>query len=190
MNKKLVFGVGIKENGIARINGKITKTYSTWMSMIQRCNDPKNLSRNPTYIGCSVCEDWLFFPTFKEWFDNNYVEGWQLDKDLLIAGNKTYGPDTCVFVPPSINTLFTDCGSARGEYPIGVSFYKRTGKFIANLSIDRKLKHLGYFSTADEAHRAYLIAKRENVIRIADEWKDKIPIKLYEALIQKANDLI
>ena len=190
ISKKLVFGVGVKGGGVAAVNGKPTKAYATWTSMLQRCYYPKCLSRQPTYIGCSVYSDWLFFPTFNAWFDENYVEGWHLDKDLLVTGNKIYSHDTCIFVPPPINTLFNDNGRARGEYPIGVSLRKRTGKFQAQLNIDGKVKHLGYFNTVEDAHRTYLIVKKENVIRMVNEWQEKIPVRLYEALIRKANDLI
>lgn len=189
ISNKSVRGKGLKGNGIAGVNGKPTKPYSTWTAMLQRCYCPKYLSTRPTYVGCSVCSAWLFFPTFNAWFDSHYVEGWALDKDLLVSENKIYSPETCSFVPQSINSLFNDHGRARGEYPIGVYLFKPTGKFKAQLNISGKVKHLGYFNTADEAHQAYLIAKRENVIRVANEWKDKIPTKLYDALLTKAENI-
>lgn len=188
ISNKLVYGKGVKCDGVARINGKLTKVYTAWMNMLKRCYSPNWLSRYPTYIGCSVCSDWLFFPTFNAWFDSHYVEGYHLDKDLLVSGNKVYSPETCIFVPLPINTLFNDHGRARGEYPIGVYFDKQCGKFKAQLSADGKVKHLGYFDTANEAHRAYLIAKKANIVRVANEWKEKISYKLYIALIKKAGD--
>lgn len=80
--------------------------------------------------------------------------------------------------------MFNDCD--RGEYPTGVALRKRTGKFQASLCVDGKLKHLGYFNTAEDASQAYLRAKKANIIRVADEWKEKISDKLYIALIKKA----
>lgn len=44
---------------------------------------------------------------------------------------------------------------------LGVSFFKRTGKFTAEITTNYKKKNLGYFSTAEEASAAYLKAKRE-----------------------------
>ena len=44
---------------------------------------------------------------------------------------------------------------------LGVSFHKRTGKFQAQITLNGKDKHLGYFPTAELAHAAYLAAKRE-----------------------------
>jgi hypothetical protein len=43
----------------------------------------------------------------------------------------------------------------------GVSWYKSTNKWLAHITINRKVKHLGYFDTPEEAHEAYLNAKRE-----------------------------
>jgi hypothetical protein len=40
----------------------------------------------------------------------------------------------------------------------GVSFIKAHGKWRAAISVDGKKKHIGYFSTAEEAHRAFLAA--------------------------------
>ena len=187
-SKKLVYGKGVKGDGVTKVNGKQTKGYNTWHNMLKRCYSPSCQNLQPTYIGCSVRNEWLYFPTFKSWFNANYVEGWQLDKDLLLNGNKVYGPDTCIFIPPQINTLFTDCGRKRGEYPIGVSFHKKTGKFMAQIHIDGKKQYLGLFDGPDEAHKAYLIAKKANVLRMAEKWKDRISNKLYDALIRKANE--
>lgn len=47
-----------------------------------------------------------FFSNFAEWFDKHHVEGWELDKDILVSGNRTYSPETCCFVPHEINVLF------------------------------------------------------------------------------------
>lgn len=46
-------------------------------------------------------------PSFKKWFDENYIKGYELDKDILIKGNRIYSPDTCCFVPSFINRLYT-----------------------------------------------------------------------------------
>lgn len=189
-SKKLIYGVGTKGYAVSRMNGELTKAYSTWKHMLERCYCPKRLSSRPTYIGCSVCSEWLSFPVFQKWFDSHYVEGYHLDKDLLVTGNKEYGPSTCVFVPPAINSLFLDSGKARGNYPIGVYLHKQSGKFHAKLKIDGKVKSLGYFNNPEDAHRTYLIAKKENAIRMADKWMDKIPTKLYDALIKKAENML
>ena len=43
---------------------------------------------------------------------------------------------------------------------IGASFYKRTGKWASVIKVDGKARHLGYFDTAIDAHKAYVNSKR------------------------------
>ena len=92
------------------INGKkvITKPYNTWSSMLTRCYSENYHKLQPTYIGCSVCEEWHNFDVFCEWFAQNYKDGYQLDKDLLQQGNKMYSPKTCVFLTQRINSLLIE----------------------------------------------------------------------------------
>lgn len=44
---------------------------------------------------------------------------------------------------------------------IGVTFNKRCGKFISRIMLNNKRKNLGYFNTAEEAHRVYIEEKRK-----------------------------
>ena len=92
-------------------NGKPTKAYIAWKHMMKRCYDLKFQEKYPTYKGCTVCQEWWNFQVFAEWYYSHYYEieneRMALDKDILCKGNKLYSPDTCVFVPQFINTLFT-----------------------------------------------------------------------------------
>lgn len=47
-----------------------------------RCYDFKYHSRYPAYIGCSVCKERHSLTAFKKWLDENYIEGYELDKDI------------------------------------------------------------------------------------------------------------
>lgn len=186
-----VFGVGITGTEVTvDENGERLDSYKCWKDMVRRCYSAKFQEKHPTYKGCSVCDEWLYYPNFKKWYDENYYKinnkTSQLDKDILIKGNKVYSPNICVFVPNFINSLFTKSQNSRGELPIGVSYRKANKKYQANLSVfkDGKstVKHLGCFDTADEAFEAYKKAKEEYIKEVADEYKDKIPAKLYEAM--------
>ena len=120
--QKLVQGVGINDlDGQTIQNGKQTKVYAVWRSMLRRCYSEKSLSKHPTYRGCSVCDEWLSLSAFEEWFNANYRTGMELDKDILIPSNKVYSPEACRFVPGYINSLLCDSGAIRGELPLGVS---------------------------------------------------------------------
>lgn len=113
----------------------IRSCYTLWKDMICRCYSPNMLKRCPTYIGCAVCKEWLLFSNFKKWFDENYIEGYDLDKDIIIKGNKVYSPETCCFVPHKLNCTINKCQRSRGELPIGVSFDKSRQKYIAGLRV-------------------------------------------------------
>jgi len=102
-----VYGVGFFGDGEhkAIIKGKMSKPYSTWMNMISRCYTAKYQVKQPTYIGCSVAVEWHDFQNFAEWFEINYVEGYHLDKDCKIEGNKIYSPENCLFVSRKENNI-------------------------------------------------------------------------------------
>ena len=52
----------------------------------------------------------------------------------------------------------------------GCSFHKRSKKWIASIRLDGKLHHLGSFTTEEEAHKAYLEAKKKlHKIKYNDE---------------------
>lgn len=190
--KKLILGVATNSRGKykATIDGKYTKAHSTWRSMLYRAYCPKVQARQPAYIGCSVADEWLEYQNFAEWFEAHEYSnhGYQLDKDLLLPGNKVYAPDRCVFVPSQLNNLLLDCGSRRGQYKQGVSAFKEWDKFSAKIRIDGKLKGLGYFDTELEAYQAYKKAKEQYVKEKALEWQDRIADNVFDALMQWSLD--
>ena len=147
------------------VNGKQIEdpAYKAWVSMLQRAYDQKFHEKQPTYSDVTVCKDWHSFSAFRAWWLGNYREGFSLDKDLLIPGNREYGPDACIYVPQSLNAFTIDCGASRGELPIGVCLHKPTGKYMAqcNNTITGRHRHLGSFTTPEEAHEAWLNFKLE-----------------------------
>jgi hypothetical protein len=101
------FGVGYlgEMAGNACVRYKTSKSYSTWHNMLVRCYDPNYSKLYPTYTDCSVCQEWLNFSNFNNWFLENYVEGFVLDKDTLVKGNKIYSPETCKFISAKENGI-------------------------------------------------------------------------------------
>lgn len=169
-------------------NGSHSAAYEAWKGMLKRCYSRKFLETRPTYQGCTVCEEWHNFQNFAEWFESqeHYSKGYQLDKDLLVDGNKVYSPSTCVLVPIQLNNLLIDSRASRGEYPIGVGFHKEKKKFQAYLTIKGKQKHLGYFDCLDDAVIAYTSAKKSYVRDTVFGWQDKIDTKVFNRLLLKS----
>lgn len=177
---KSIFGVGFLGQGkySAKRGNKI---YTTWRNMLRRCYDKTYQEVQPTYKDVTVCEEWKCFQIFAEWVEENYKEGFQLDKDILIKGNKIYSPETCCFVPQEINNLFTKRSNHRGEYPIGVQ--KVCNNFQVRFVKSGVQICLGVFNTIFEAFQAYKTAKEAHIKEVADKWRGQITEPCYEALI-------
>lgn len=186
--KKLAYGVGYNSRGThkVKIDGKNTAAYSVWQAMLRRCYCLSCKQTHPAYIGCYVCDEWLDFQVFSEWYVSQEHSGlgYQLDKDVLSIDNKMYSPSTCCLIPKELNMLLTDSAATRGEYPQGVSFSKARNKYRSQIRIDGKNKHLGHFNCPQEAHQAYVVAKEANVKRMALEWRGRITPEVFDALMK------
>lgn len=181
---KTVCGVGINDAdylvyryAMVDGNSKIVwrcPFYQVWSCMMKRAYRKQYHDCRPTYAECSVDPVWHLFTAFRQWMMTQPWEGNQLDKDILIPGNKVYGPGKCVFVSRQLNMFLTDSGSIRGEWPIGVHWKERDKKFISQCCnpITRKQETIGYFNDPAEAHEAWRAKKHEHACRYADMQKD------------------
>ena len=180
-------GVGLTGNTkTVDSNGKIKKSYNTWKGMIYRCYGEKEAEKFPAYRDCVVCDEWKCYANFEQWWNDNYYEidnqEMNLDKDILFKGNKIYSPQTCVIVPKNINLLFINRKAKRGDLPVGVSYYKRDKKYTAVLGEFGEVHYLGLYDTPIEAFVTYKRVKEQHIKAMADEYKDQIPQKLYDAM--------
>lgn len=162
--------------------------YAKWNNMFIRCYNKKYKDKTPSYEGCSVCEEWRSFDNFLAWFQdpaNGYREGYHLDKDLLVQGNKVYGPDTCCFIPQTVNAMMTRSTRLRGHVKsIGVTI--KSGKYVARCNFGHKeAKHLGCFDNEQDAFAAYKEAKKGYIVQLANDLyaKGEITEKVYNALL-------
>lgn len=105
-----VFGVGYLGVGEykAKVNYKNTEKYNRWHNMMSRCYSNKWVEKYPNYKGCTVDTEWHNFQNFAQWCEDNFKEymddTWDLDKDILVKGNKHYSAETCCFVPEKLNS--------------------------------------------------------------------------------------
>lgn len=178
--EKLVFGVGVNDyEETIQYLGKPIRSYRTWQSMIKRCYDNKHRSvKDNSYVGCTVANEWLSYKNFKDWFDNNFptdivfngIEV-EIDKDLLVEGNKVYSPETCIFIPRKINSFMTNKKSNNTSGYTGVSKHSQTNKWYSRIREfeTSKIKHLGIFEDIEDASKAYQKA-REAQCEKAKAW--------------------
>ena len=200
---KLVYGVGVNDLGykihvreeLTKNGGKriwktvfLCKYYVVWRDMLKRCYSKKYLESKPSYVGTSVCSEWLSATAFKKWMEQQDWHGKCLDKDIIAPKSKLYSPETCAFVLAATNSFVTARDACRGEYPVGVSLYERTGKYRARCEnpFTGKKEHLGYFLTPEDAHEAWrerkhelaqLVAATESDIRVVEALKKRYSLE-------------
>lgn len=158
--------------------------YNVWNNMFFRCYSQKSHDKRKGYIGCSVNEDWFLFSNFKAWMETQDWKGNQLDKDLLVPGNKEYGPSTCLFVSNKVNMFITERRANNGTTPPGVYWDNRAGRFISEAKnpITGKRVWVGSYLDSHEAGEAWLKVKLEMAKLLAAEQTDP---RVAKALIDR-----
>ena len=164
-----IFGVGVNDSkdptqeeefrGGKRVVVWRCPYYQVFTSIYRRSYSEFFHKKHPTYKDCTVDPRWRNFTDFKLWMESQKWEGMDIDKDLLIPDNKVYGPSTCLFLEPPINTFVSSFYPKKGNLT-GVSIHKRTGMWVSQCHSPGLFpRHRGLFNTEEEAHRAWVIAK-------------------------------
>lgn len=156
-----------------------------WRNMLRRCYVPSVQEKYPTYMGCTVSDTFKVYTHFQDWYFDQFgyaIKGWQIDKDLLIKGNKLYSEDTCILLPKEINMALINRKAKRGCLPVGVSASKTKGKYISQLSLEGRIYYLGTFSTAEQAFLAYKQVKEAHLSDLAERYKILLDPRAYHAL--------
>ena len=175
-------GVGYRGDGKYPLNIDLHKTEIArcWSHMLYRCYDSTMSHKYKSYYHITeCCEEWLNFQNFALWYEAHQysVEGrLHLDKDIKYPGNKVYSPYHCLLVPQRINMLFSNKSNKRG-LPNGITY--NNGIYVATYNTTE----LGAGSTVEEAYDLYASAKKSAIEKVAEEYKDRIPTEVYEAML-------
>lgn len=166
--KSIVYGVGVddtdypKERRVYQGTKSrviwICAAYSHWKNMLKRVYH----DNIPAYKGVEVSKEWHMFSNFKAWFDENYIEGYVLDKDLY--GGKLYSADTCVFIPERLNLLIMGVHKETS----GTWYDKTRGNYQAYVTANGKRSCLGRFSRFEDAKIAHLRRKVRDIKEYAE----------------------
>lgn len=186
-----VCGVGIAD---VEITEETLPFYQRWAGMLTRGHSENFKLKYPSYRDKYVIEDWRRLSIFKAWMEIQNWKGLELDKDILVKGNKEYGPQTCCFVPQRINSLLTGADSSRGEFPIGVTLQprKKNDKYLAKIKKEGKPFEIGLFNTPEEAHAAWQLEKSNEIFNTV-KWysgQDCFDTKVADALLSRAWGLL
>jgi len=177
---KPVFGVGINDldrDVTWKVDGKrvACPIYRTWQNMLGRSYDTEFHKRHPSYSDCSVIDGWIHLSDFEKWMLTQDWKGKQLDKDIILPGNKVYSPETCAFVDKKLNLFIMDTAATRGEWPIGVSWNKRDQTFKAEIRnpFTHRREGLGYYDNPEDGHLAWKKRKHEFACLYAEQQTDQ-----------------
>jgi hypothetical protein len=190
--RKLKYGVGINDaayNVQLKLSSQVLTCpfYRSWCDMLKRCYDKAHILKNPSYETCEVHFSWYRFSSFRNWMETQDWVGKELDKDILVEGNKVYSPNTCIFVAKNINSLLVFSNSIRGKYLLGVDKRPTQASYTASCcnGVGKKV-HLGSFKTEQEAHQAYCTYKANLITEIANQQTD---LRLKNALLRRAETI-
>lgn len=149
-NDPTVYGVGF--NDVPKGSTEYAEAYKRWKDMLRRGYAEEFKQKNPTYQSTTVDKRWHTFSVFLLWHNKNYRAGDELDKDILVKGNNRYGPDTCMYLPKSLNMLL----QLGDQKPYKVS----ENAYTIHISVDGKKKHLGTYPNPEKAKSVYREAKK------------------------------
>ena len=146
-------------------NIKRTPTYTSWLKMRERCNNP-NGNRSKFYFekGITYCKEWDNYANFLLDMGER-PEKTSLDR---IDNNKGYSPDNCRWANAYIQGTNQRMKKSNTSGFVGIIKSKSSGRWRARVSTKYTSKHIGCFNTIEEA-----VLARDNYI-----IENKLPHKL------------
>ena len=146
---------GCQRKGINKTHGlESNKLYGTWRQMVQRCTNSKHKNyKNYGGRGITVCEEWLDIKNFIAWAESTHpnIEGLSLDR---IDNDKGYSPENCTWSDKTTQAINQRMKSNNTSGQNGIRFYLPTNKWVARITVNKVLKHIGYYETIEEAVQA------------------------------------
>lgn len=162
-----------------------SKALSRYRTIKRRCSTKK------AYIDCYMCDEWANDKElFIKWFETNFVEGFEIDKDIIKKGNREYSPSYCRFVPRPINEVIRADKVKPNGIPQGVHFDNERRKYRAGVSVFGKVKKLGRFDDLKSAMNAYKIAKERYIKTLANKYRDVLGNDVYSSLMRWEVEII
>jgi len=164
---------------------KNERSYKVWSNLLLRTIANPLKKYFPSYMECELCEEWKEYANFKAWYSNpvnGYINGYDLDKDLLSNGRKLYSPETCCFIPKHLNFLLRNKPKNDG-LPNGV--YKN-GKKYQSRFMYRGKRYFMQHPTAESAEKEYKRVKSSIIKAEAEKLyaENLITKRVYNALIK------
>ena len=156
--------------------------YHVWKNVLNRIYNEEYHIKHSTYKKAKLCKEWHNYQTFAK--DINEMYGfnmkdengklYHIDKDILSKNKKVYSKETCLFIPPKINTFLNQNKKKEGGLPTGVKYRHQDQRYEARISIDGELIYLGSCMTIELARDIYVKARNERARKLASIYKGKV----------------
>lgn len=198
--KATMYGVGYNDT---KANGLTSEYHSSFEANLKRVYSHYWIVENrPSYILATTSDDFLYESNYVKFREANYYtyispisgeeESPDLDKDILLEGNKHYSYDLVAYVPQFVNQAMTEKESD-SELPLGVT--KLKGSFKMSITKFGKTISEKGFKTAQEAHKAWQKEKIEYLKTVAEKYKEVVPVnkfdvRVYDAVLEKAKKIM
>jgi len=150
---KNVLGIGYTGGDV-----KNRTAYNGWINLLQ--------VNKETY---GICEEWLNFQNFEEWYEENYINNWIICTNLFEDENLKCSKENTYFLPVVIR---------RNMYKTKGVYKRKSGNYSAAFN---GLK-LGTFKTKKEAIEKYREVKTKYFLELILKHKENIPLNLYNKL--------
>ena len=195
--KKSIEDINITQEYYEYPNKARQKAYAIFIGIYNRCYK-KDDSVHDCYDGATICQEWLDNPElFVDWYLKNYYsvkeESMAVDKDLFGNGSLVYSPKTCCILPQTINTMLSNSKKhnnpnyvTAANLPLGVRYDEKKKVYYGEITPfghDEAII-LTEWSTAEEAFAEYKIIKKSDIIIMAIKYKNYLPERVFEALMQ------
>lgn len=158
-----------------------TPVYRVWKALLKKRN-----------IFFSVCDDWLYFQNFADWYHRQLDRfpgaddmpfTWAINHRLVDPAAWGADPTTSIVAPFPFLQMFRHDGRTKArELPLGVHYFGQ--RYISFASVFGKgQKHLGVFPTIEAAKNAYWTAKCECVRETTAHYYEFLPKFLADRLM-------
>lgn len=189
----------IEQEYIEYENKATAYAYKVYNGIKARCGDTKDKDNvRACYDRSAMWQVWCDNPkVFVKWYLGHYyeVDGEEMDvdKDLFGDGSGMYHEDFCCILPKGLNTMLANAKKhyKEGEtpenvLPLGVRYNSKLNKYYGEIIFTgtEKLRRLSDWNTPEEAFAEYKLMKQADILRVAAEYREKVPEYIYKALLK------
>lgn len=183
-NGLLVYGRGVNDyRGRGDSDTTLMPAYYPWKSMLERCYCPLWHERKPQYINHEVCDDWLTFSVFDDWYNTNLPPGnkYLADVEYVLHSGVhknaiQYTPMTCFLIPKPLHALISNYSEKRGDLPVGVRRYKDGNRYRAVIKVKGVQVLLGVYQTLEDAALIYQKSRWHVISAWADYYSENMMV--------------